>query len=316
MHFMNLTMGSKNLKYQIEMQLAVRGSKEDLKRRPLFLPIACMISPLFLPEDDVEIIMIAGKYGLLIKVPVLPMLGANTPVTLAGTIAQINAEVIGSFTLIQTLFPGNPVLYYFLPSIMNMRKGNSVYGAPEDMLMAATLIQMGKDFYKLPTETSSIICDGIIPGQTLYQKGISLLNSCLSGANLIAGAGSLDGGMASSLVQLVIDDEIVGMTRRLLDGFEISEDKLALDVIDRIGPRGNFLTDEHTSENIRKENIFDPSIFNWEDYKSWKEEPKDLNDKARETVVNILKSHKVTPLDKDIINELDKILKAADQEIN
>ena len=122
-HFMNLTMGSRNMRYQIEMQLAIRGSREEMKRRPLFHPIACLISPLYIPEDDIEIMMIAGEYGLPVKIPVMPMLGASAPVTLAGLLALGNAEVLGAFTVLQTLYPGNPTLYYMVPTLMDMRTG-------------------------------------------------------------------------------------------------------------------------------------------------------------------------------------------------
>ncbi|MBW2514966.1 MAG: trimethylamine methyltransferase family protein [Deltaproteobacteria bacterium] len=314
-HFMNLTMGSRNMRYQIEMQLAVRGSREEIKRRPLFHPIACLISPLYIPEDDIDIMMIAGEYGLPVKIPVLPMLGASAPVTLAGTLALGNAEVLGAFCVLQTLCPGNPTLYYLVPSLMDMRTGECVHAAPENSLLCSAIIQMAKSFYRLPSDTGSFFSDGILPEQAMFQKGTHLLAAGLSGANIISGAGCIDGGMAVSFQEFVIDDEIIGLTRRLLSGFEISKETLALECIHRVGPRGNFIDDIHTLKNLRNQSVFTPKLFNYQNYSTWRNESKRLSEKAAESVNFILDNHVVPPLDDRVVNELGKILKAADTEI-
>jgi trimethylamine--corrinoid protein Co-methyltransferase len=314
-HFMNLTMGVDNLRYQIEMQLAVRGSREEVKKRPLFHPIACVISPLHLPEEDIANMMLAGDYGLPVKVPVMSMLGATTPVTFAGALAQTNAEIIGALSTMQILRPGNPTFYYFSPSIMDMRSGNLVYGSPENKLLYAALIQMGKEFYRLPTDTMAFACDGIMLEQAIYQKSTGILLAALAGANIVGGAGTLDGAMAAGLTQLVIDDEMLAMTRRFFEGFEINSEKMAFEVIQRIGPRGHFLTDLHTLENFRQENFLMPSIFNWQNYATWQDEKKGLCERAREKVAHILNEHEVPPLDDAVVRELDKILIAADKQI-
>ena len=314
-HFMNLTMGSGNMRYQIEMQLAVRGSREALKERPLFHPIACLISPLYIPEDDIEIMMIAGEYGLPVKIPVMPMLGASAPVTLAGLLALGNAEVLGSFTVLQTLCPGNPTLYYMVPALMDMRTGSSVYAGPENNLLYTAIIQMARSFYKVPSDTTAFFCDGILLEQTTYQKGCLLQNAALSGANIVSGAGNVDGGMAFSPLQLAIDNEIVGFTKRLLSGFDIDDGTLALDCIRRVGPQGNFLEDRHTLENFRSQALFAPSIFSYQNFSTWQQDGKQLAERAEENVKEILAGHEVPPLEGPVIRELKKIVKAADEEI-
>jgi trimethylamine--corrinoid protein Co-methyltransferase len=314
-HFMNLTMGSRNMRYQIEMQLAVRGSREALKKRPLFHPIACLISPLYIPEDDIEIMMLAGEYGLPIKIPVMPMLGASAPVTLPGLLALGNAEVLGAFTVLQTLCPGNPTLYYMVPALMDMRTGSSVYAGPENNLLYSAIIQMARSFYKVPSDTTAFFCDGILLEQTTYQKGCLLQNAALSGANIVSGAGNVDGGMAFSPVQLVVDDEIVGFTKRLLTGFCIDDDSLALDCIRRVGPQGNFLEDQFTIDNFRSQLLFAPSIFSYQNFSTWQQNGKTFMQRAAETVHGSLARHEVPPLEDAVVNELKRIVKAADAEI-
>jgi trimethylamine--corrinoid protein Co-methyltransferase len=314
-HFMNLTMGSKNVRYQIEMQLAVRGSRAEVAKRPLFHPISCLISPLYMPEDAIDIMMIAGEYGLPVKIPIMPMLGASAPVTLAGILAHGNAEVLGSFTVLQTLCPGNPTLYYMVPALMDMRSGGSVYGAPENILLYMALTQMARMYYKIPSDTTALFCDGILLEQNTYQKGCLLQAAALSGANIVSGAGTVDGGMAFSAQQLVIDNEIIGLTKRLLAGFTIDDESLGIDCVRRVGPKGNFLLDPHTLENFRSQALFAPSIFSYQNFSTWQENKKRFSERAEEAVQGILASHEVPPLEAHVVRELDRIVKAADAEI-
>lgn len=314
-HFMNLTMGPANMRYQIEMQLAVRGSREALKERPLFHPIACLISPLYIPADDIEIMMLAGEYGLPVKIPVMPMLGASAPVTLAGLLALGNAEVLGAFSVLQTLCPGNPTFYYMVPALMDMRTGSSVYAAPENSLLYTAIIQMARSFYNVPSDTTAFFCDGIMLEQTTYQKGCLLQNAALSGANIISGAGNVDGGMAFSPLQIAVDNEITGFTRRLLTGFDIDDNTLALDCVRRVGPKGNFLEDRHTFENFRCQALFSPSIFSFQNFSAWQQDGRRFSERAAETVRDILANHEVPPLEAPVARELARIVKAADREI-
>jgi trimethylamine--corrinoid protein Co-methyltransferase len=314
-HFMNLTMGPRNMRYQIEMQLAVRGSRAEVANRPLFHPISCLISPLYMPGDAIDIMMIAGEYGLPVKIPVMPMLGASAPVTLAGILAHGNAEVLGSFTVLQTLCPGNPTLYYMVPTLMDMRSGGAVYGAPENILLYAALTQMARMVYKVPSDTTSLFCDGVLLEQNTYQKGCLLQAAALFGANIVSGAGTVDGGMAFSAQQLVIDNEIIGLTKRMLAGFTIDDDSLGLDCVRRVGPKGNFLLDPHTLENFRSGALFAPSIFSYQNFSTWQQSPKQFSERAEDVVQGILASHEVPPLEDHVVNELKKIVKAADKEI-
>ena len=314
-HFMSLTMGPKNMRYQIEMQLAVRGSREAIQKRPLFHPIACLISPLYIPEKDVEIMMIAGEFGLPVKLPVLPMLGASAPVSLAGTLAMGNAEVLGAFTVLQTLCPGTPTLYYVAPSLMNMRTGEGIHASPDNNILYAAFIQMARSMYQVPVDVAPLMSDGILMEQATYQKGTNLLMSGLSGANIISGIGCLDGGMAISFQEMVIDDELTASTRRMLTGFEISAETLAVDSVRRVGPRGNFLTDAYTLENCRNHALYSPELFSYHNYATWQNGSKYLPDKATEKVDAILANHEIPPLDTHVLGELDRIIKAADKEI-
>lgn len=314
-HFMGLTMGSVNMRYLAEMQLAVRGNKEAMVQRPLFHSLVSPISPLYFPEDEIERLKVCGEYGLPVKVAILPLLGVSAPVTLAGTIAQANAEVLGGFTLLQTLYPGLPTMYYCIPGVAEMRIGGSVGSGPENLLLYAAMAQLGASYYGIPTECPALVSDGFIFEQTLLQKGMGTLMAAISGAKILHGAGGLDRGMGSSLAQLAIDDEIVQIIRRIGARFEINEARIGIDVVNRIGPKGCFLTDDHTYKYFRDEIQFYPSVFNFSSYSNWINNPKGIYARAEDKVVDILKQHEVPPLEDSVIRELEKIVKAADREI-
>ncbi len=314
-HFMGLTMGSINMKYLVEMQLAVRGTKAAMIQRPLFHAIVCPMSPLYYPEDEIERLKVCGENGLPVKVTVEPMLGASAPVTLAGTIAQGNAEVLGAFTLLQILYPGIPTVYYCYPSVVEMRTGNSITGGPENFLLYAALAQLGTRYYKMPSECPALVSDGFIFEQLLLQKSMGTIMAAASGAAVLSGVGTLDGGMASSLTQLAIDDEIVQFTRRMWEKFEVKEEKIGLDAVHRVGPRGNFIADEHTYKHFRDEIRFYPTVFDFSSYSDWIKDPKGVSARARDKVSGILNKHEVPPLEDAVIRELERILKAADREI-
>jgi trimethylamine--corrinoid protein Co-methyltransferase len=250
-----------------------------------------------------------------VKVAILPLLGVSSPVTLAGTISQANAEVLGGFTLLQTLYPGLPTIYYCIPGVAEMRTGNSVGGGPENLLLYSAMAQLGTRYYEIPTECPALISDGFIFEQTMFQRGMGMFMAATSGAAILSGAGGLDRGMSTSLTQLVIDDEIVQIIRRVWSKFDVNDDKIGIDVVNRVGPRGNFLTDNHTYNHFRDEICFYPTVFDYSTYSDWIKDPKGVYERATSKVSDILLKNEVPPLEDAVVRELEKILKAADQEI-
>jgi len=246
----------------------------------------------------------------------MPMLGTNAPVTLAGTVAQANAEMLGANTVLQTLFPGTPIIYYCLPMVTDMHSGAGLMSSPENILLYASITQMGTAFYHLPTETTAFLSDGTIPELITYQKGAGLLIACMSGINIIGSAGSLDSAIMASLAQLVVDDDIVRCTRRIVHNFDINDEKIGIEAIDRVGPAGNFLLDDHTLSNLRSGEISTLKIFTQRCNSGDKDISQNLYKKAYKNARNLLSTHEVPKLERHIGVELNRILKAADKELN
>jgi len=314
-HFMGLTMGSINMKYLVEMQLAVRGSREAMIERPLFHAIICPMSPLYYPADEIERLKVCGENGMPLKVCVEPMLGASAPVMLAGTLAQGNAEVLGAFTLLQLLYPGMPTVYYCYPSVVEMRAGSAITGGPENLLLYAAFAQLGTQYYEMPSECPALISDGYIVEQTLLQKGMGTFMAAASGAAILSGAGTLDGGLASSLTQLAIDDEIVEFIRRIGANFNVDNEKIGINDVSQVGPRGSFIASEHTYKHFRDEIRFYPNLLDFSSYSVWSQNPQGIYERAENRVADIIKRHEVPPLEDAVVRELERILEAADREI-
>lgn len=302
-----------NHRHIIEMAVAVRGSREALAERPLIHHQASPISPLYLNEDDIAQVYLAIDYGIPLDFPIMPISGVSAPLTLAGTLAQANAEYLGTATLVQTRRPGHPMAYFMDPVAADMRTGISVMGSPEIGLLVAAISQLGTELYGLPTQTLSLAADGFSLGQHMHQKTQHAMLAVMSGTRLLAGAGCVESVMALSPVQLVIDDELVAIARRWRQGIRVDEDSLAVDVLAAIGPRGDFLADDHTLAHLRSGEHLALAFAERESRPVWESTGmKTLEVRARERARTILAEHEVEPLPDHVRRELDRIIERAE----
>jgi trimethylamine--corrinoid protein Co-methyltransferase len=182
------------------------------------------------------------------------------------------------------------------------------YSSPEFSLMAAGLTNMAQ-YYKIPMFSTAGCSDSKCVDQ---QNGIdittNILMAALSGGNLIHDVGYIESGISTSLLQLVIADDVIGQVKRIVRGIEVNENTLALDVIKKVGPGGHFLAEQHTLENFRKETFF-PNLFNRERFDSWTEKGQpELADIARNKLEVILKEYQQKELDKNADNKIKEIM--------
>jgi trimethylamine---corrinoid protein Co-methyltransferase len=311
-HIWALPRDSTNLKYQLEMMKAVAGGSQGLQKRPLCSGIVCLIEPLYFPSDEIERLLLYGEVNLPVKVPLAPMFGANAPYTLAGALTYTNAEALGSLVLLQTLCPGIPTWYYILPSEMNMAGGNTNYHSPEIMLITSGLAQLA-DHYNIPSGGVPFNTSDCQAHQIIAERSTALTMYALSGITEMGGAGMVDGGVAISPLALVIDDELSAYVRRLVEGFEIDRDKLAVEAINRVGHHGSFLSDPHTLKFLRGESRFRPALFDWRPHEAWSRDGKTILERARDRMMTILSDHEVPPLEEKLQKELEKIVQTAEK---
>jgi trimethylamine---corrinoid protein Co-methyltransferase len=306
----------KNHRYLLEMAIAVRGSKEALAERPLYHHMLSPISPLFLNEDDTSQLLLACDYGIPTDIPIMPISGSTAPITLAGTLVQANAEYLGTMTLAQTYKPGHVMPYFTDPVVADMRSSSPLFAAPEVGLLVAAIAQLGSEFYNLAPEGIGLGSDGFVTEQTLFQKAQNAIFQVMAGGKLLIGAGAVESCMSVSPVQLVLDDEIMQIARRWARGIRVDDNTLAVDVIHRVGPRGHFLTEEHTLGNLRTGELITTRIFDRERRELWEEKgSKSLEQKAREKGLSLLAKHQVPALPDGVLRELAAIVQRADAEL-
>jgi trimethylamine--corrinoid protein Co-methyltransferase len=302
--------------YLLELALAVRGSKQALAERPLYHHMLSPISPLFLDEDSTAQLFLACDYGLPTDIPIMPISGFTAPITLAGTLVQANAEFLGTMTLAQTYKPGHVMPYFTDPVVADLRTSAPLFAAPEVGLLVAAISQLGSELYGLAPQGIGLDSDGYVMEQSLFQKAQNTIFQCMAGGKLIIGAGAVEACMALNPAQLVIDDEIMHIARRWVRSIEVNENTLAVDVIRKVGPRGQFLTEEHTLNNLRTGELVTTEIFERDRRELWEAKgSKSLEQKAREKGLALLAKHQVPPLPEEVLRELAAIVKRADNEL-
>lgn len=297
---------AKSVDILVEMGSALRGSSEALISKPNICLDVCVLSPLTHDTRQVDLLLAGARYGLPISIESGPIAGASCPVTLASCVSQANAEILSAIVITYAVKPGTPILYGSWGRHMDMRFGSVTMGGPEFGLLKVCTAQMGR-FYKIPTRGGGVLTDSLISDtQCGYEKMITSLIPALGGINYISGMGLNETENMQSLPQLVIDDEIVSMVKRILRGIEVSPDHLATDLIIDIGPGGNFLSSKHTNRYFKSEFFF-PGISNRMVFDKWYAAgSKTVKEKAAEKVKNLLKNSPEDLLDTKIVREIYK----------
>jgi len=306
--------GAKIARKALDMAAAVAGGKEELFKRPILTLYSESVSPLFLSKHNEDLIEFA-KVGAPVIFAGSPMGGVTSPATLIGTFLVSNAETLTGITLAQLVRPGTPVIYGPHTTVMDMKTLVAEYGAMETAMGRVLTGQMAR-YYKLPTFGQGGCTDSKLPdAQAAAEAAITALLSALGGNNLIQCVGTMASGSYGSLEMAVIGNEIIGMINRILRGVEVSEDTLAFEVIDKVGPGGNFLSQKHTLKFFKQE-FYIPQLFNKMPWETWlKSGGKRIEDLAAEKTREILNTHRPDPLPQITQQKLAQILKEAEEEL-
>ena len=290
----------------VELVSIVCGGEEELARKKTYAFTACPNSALFWGRAVVSFTE-GAKRGMPLEIMPMPFCGSTHPVSLAGTLVQMNAEILSIVVLSQFIRRGTPVIYAPYGGIMDMKSATHSLGCPEAALLAAAAAQIAR-FYELPCDAIAGTSDSKVPdAQAAYEKMMCMLLPAMAGVDTVTlAAGLIDFAALASFEQLVIDDEITANIKRILEGVDLTEDKLAIDVIAEVGHGGNYLAHEHTLKYFREEH-FIPDLTDRRLRGSWEEEgAKDILERAREKAKHILAEHKPTHMDEDTAKELDK----------
>jgi trimethylamine--corrinoid protein Co-methyltransferase len=290
------------LREMIELCSIVAGGEEQLKRKPFFGGSCEPVTPLVQGKDAMEKSLLCAEKGIPMVVYSMPMAGATTPATWPGVLTLASAEVLSQLVVLQLKNPGAPVVYGGIPNIMEMKSTIFPYGAPELSLLVAAMTELCH-YYKLPMFGTAGCTDAYNVGAQMGAEiTYQILMTELSGADLVHDIGILYHGLASAEV-IVFCDEIIDMVRVSTGGIEINEETLPLDLIERVGPRGTYISEKHTLKHFRK--FWAPSLFDRSAVRV--EGAKDCEDLVREKTIKIIETHQPKPPSDDVMKELNKL---------
>lgn len=306
----------KNIKLMMEMSQAVASAEQLPPDRPLFSVFISSKTPLCYPESEVEMLMTAGQLGVPVMLNSTPIAGGNGPVTIAGTVALLNAEILAGITIAQLANPGAPIVYSPRALSLDMQTSIASAGYIENSLSNACSIQLVNKKYQIPTDMFGPMTDShTIDLQAQTEKTYNSLLPALAGASVVSGAGMLESVGAVSATQLVIDDELMGIVKRVAKGVSVTENTLAENVIDECSKRHNFLDSEHTLENFREEYCM-PELYIRTGREAWKASGKgDMIDRATNKIKRILEKHEQKKLPQEAIKAINKTIKDAESKI-
>ncbi len=293
-------------RFQVELASAIAGSGEELKKRPLFSDVCTPISPLRYDQGEAEALVILSRAGIPMVHLTMGIAGSVTPVTIAGTLAIINAENLCGLTISQVASPGAPSIYSSFSGVTDLRTGVFLCGTPEGMLMDMAATEMARH-YGLPS------CAGgpsnaarSLSAESGYQSAMTTMASALCGSDLMVGLGGIDRASMMSFEKVVMDAEMWRWVKRLRNGVDISSDTLGFDAINRQGPGGTFLSDPHTLKYMRKDMMI-PQVTGYHQAGEADHSVDELIEHAKRRTKEILSKHAPPLLEGEVARKVAKV---------
>ncbi len=277
--------------------------------------LSCGTAPLWLPEGDIDAAYHYMEAGFPMYICIGGIMGGDHPVTVSGTFVSNNAGLLGILVLLQCIKPNTGIIADNFVTSMNMNTGDLDFGTSASSLYQMAFNQLWHSVYKIPINSvgSAFSNSKLIDYQTAAEKLPVAVTAALSGTSMIVLHGGVTAELAYSPVLAVIDDDIANNIGRIMEGFDITDDKIALDLIDKTGPKDSYLSTKHT-RTLWKEEDFKTKVFEKTSYNAWiNGGKKTIVDNAKERMEQILSTYKPKPLTEDQDKEIDKILKKAEK---
>lgn len=303
-------MGAIPARYAIEMATVIAGSREELRRRPVLSLVLCTIAPLVQDEKGIEGALVLAAAGIPVTFLAMPTLGTTSPATLAGALAVGDAEIISGTVLLQLASPGAPVCHSIMQGWADPRSGSYV-PYPVDARCRFATVDMAHH-WGMPAFGGAFGTESEEPGtwQAAADVALDPLLISLAGAEWVTGIGLNRNFTLLYPEAIILDDELYHRARYALMAMDVSEETLALDVIQKVGPGGHFLAQKHTRKHMRTAMV--PGLGHQADAAGRYRDPLEV---ARERVKWILDNHQPQPVEKAQKAELTRILAAADKEL-
>ena len=302
-------------KYIVELCIALRGSEEKAKATPPCYPFLEPISPLRFPKNGIDLLYETARIGLPVPIGPMAQSGVSAPMSLPGTMAVENAEILAGVCVTQVIRPGTPVCYGGICHAFDMRTTQLIFSGPEQAVFGIAMTQLGKS-YGFPVYVNTGLTDSKRPdAQAGAEIGITLAGSIAAGADIFGHMGISGVDQASSLEMLILQDEIIGYIESSMRGMDFSEEAMGISLVEELGPGGSFLQTDHTAERFREELWF-PRLFDRQFYGAWRDSgAEDTEARCIAEKERILSEHTVPPPDAGLDREFDRIITAARREL-
>ncbi len=285
----------------MRLLFTIAGSEADYRSHPFVTHHYCpVVSPLTMDQLSTEAMIYFCQQGLPVYPSIVPNAGLTSPMSMAGTLAQGNAEFLAISVLMQMVREGTPTIYATLPTVADMRAGAYASGGIECGMLHMAFAQMAR-FYNVPCGgyiglTNSKINDA----QSGYETGMSTVAGVLGGADLFNMGGLLDSLKAFDFAKTVIDDEIAQMLKRMKRGIKFDEQELAVDIIKQTKPGGSFMMSPHTLKRMKSEALL-TQLSDRDSRDAWqKKGGLDTHARAMSRVREILSRESTTLFSEDI----------------
>ena len=294
----------------------IRGVDRDtLVREPSAMTVINTNSPLRLDGPMGDGLIEMATYGQPVVATPFTLAGAMSPVSLAGAIAQQNAEALFLVALAQIVRPGTPMVYGAFTSNVDMRTGSPAFGTPESVKSQFASGQLARR-YGLPWRSSNATASSVVDAQAAYEAEMAVWGAVMGGVTCSTRArGWLEGGLTASYEKLIIDAEILQMISEVLQPLVVDEASLAVDAIADVGPGGHFFGTAHTLERYETA-FYTPLVSDWRNFETWQADgAQDRDERANGLWKQLLAEAVPPPLDPAVAEALDAFVARRRREI-
>jgi|WetSurMetagenome_2_1015567.scaffolds.fasta_scaffold85421_2 trimethylamine---corrinoid protein Co-methyltransferase len=306
--------GKEDLEFILQMAAAVAGGEQALQEKPFLIHYAEPTAPLSHSFGAINKLFLCAERGIPICYTAGDILGGSAPVTLAGGIIQANAENLSGIVLHQLKHKGAPIISGFAVVPMDMKTTTFSYGAPDWRLTNSAFADL-YHYYGIPmwsTVGSDAHC---LDEQAGMEHAFGTLLAAMDGANLIHDIGYLGQGLLGSPAAIVMSDEIVSYVKRIMRGFEMDREHMAIDLMRKVGPGGNYLAEKHTVKHFRTE-LWQPKLINRDNPETWEENGSlRYGEKIRRKALAILADFQLVSLPPEIQAKIDEIAAQAETKL-
>jgi trimethylamine--corrinoid protein Co-methyltransferase len=310
-HYQSVTMMGEDIcRYGVEMATVLRGSLEEVRRRPPISLIVCTIAPLVQDKEAIEGALVLAEAGIPVVIMSMPTMGTTSPATYAGALALGDAEIISASVLLQLASPGAPVFHSLLHAWADPRTAAYV-GYPLDSRVRYAAVEMAHH-WNMPALGGAFGTESpeLDSWRSAAEVATDPLLVGLAGAEIVTGIGLRDTYTLLYPEAIILDDDLYHRARYSLVNMEVSSETLAVDVIAAVKPGGHFLSQKHTRKHMRTSMV--RSVIHQLDAMGKYRNPVEY---AREKVAWILENHHPEPPTREVQQEIDRILAVADNEL-